>query len=265
MGASALAGRVLHTSLKENISQPTMRSPFFRPDTILIPGMQLRLFSSQPLQILLVGTREEIFSLSTICYGRAKTRSSRISTRQTRRLWLRSCAPARYSAASWSTGEKSGESYIAEKSTPVRNTEGQVTHITSNDKDITEQRRLEGVLYHAQKMDAIGQLAGGVAHDFNNLLMLISGYAELMRDSIGPEHPLHRNVQEILKASRGAADLTRQLLAFGRKQTQTLQMLDLNGILTDISKMLPRLMARILTWSSLREQIREECAWIPSR
>lgn len=138
--------------------------------------------------------------------------------------------------------KKSGESYIAEKTiTPVRNAEGQVTHFISNDKDITEQRRLEGVLYQAQKMDAIGQLAGGVAHDFNNLLMVISSYTELMRDSIGPEHPLHRNVQEILKASRRAADLTRQLLAFGRKQTQSLQMLDLNGILTDISKMLPRL------------------------
>jgi len=62
-----------------------------------------------------------------------------------------------------------------------------------------------------------------------------------MRDSIGPEHPLHRKVQEILKASPRAADLTRQLLAFGRKQMQSLQVLDLNGILADISKMLPRL------------------------
>lgn len=138
--------------------------------------------------------------------------------------------------------KKSGESYIAEKTiTPVRNAEGEVTHFISNDKDITEQRRLESVLYQAQKMDAIGQLAGGVAHDFNNLLMVISSYAELMRDSIGPEHPLHRNVQEILKASRRVADLTRQLLAFGRKQMQSLQVLGLNGILADISKMLPRL------------------------
>ena len=120
--------------------------------------------------------------------------------------------------------KKSGESYIAEKTiTPVRNAEGEVTHFISNDNDITEQRRLESVLYQAQKMDAIGQLSGGVAHDFNNLLMVISSYAELMRDSIGPEHPLHRNVQEILKASRCAADLTRQLLAFGRKQMQSLQ------------------------------------------
>ena len=90
-------------------------------------------------------------------------------------------------------------------------------------------------------MDAIGQLAAGVAHDFNNLLRVISSYAELMQDSIGPEHRLHRNVQEVLSASRRAADLTRQLLAFGRKQAQSLHVLDLNGILRDISRMLPRL------------------------
>ena len=86
-----------------------------------------------------------------------------------------------------------------------------------------------------------GLLAGGVAHDFNNLLLVISSYAELMQDSIGPEHRLHRNVQEILSASRRAADLTRQLLAFGRKQTQTLQILNLNTVLAEISRMLPRL------------------------
>jgi len=90
-------------------------------------------------------------------------------------------------------------------------------------------------------LDAIGQLAGGVAHDFNNLLMVISSYAELMQDAIGPEHRLHRNVQEVLSASRRAADLTRQLLAFGRKQTQSLQVLDFNCVLQDIARMLPRL------------------------
>jgi len=137
---------------------------------------------------------------------------------------------------------KSGESYIAEKTiTPVINSEGRVTHFISNDRDISEHRRLEAALFQAQKMDAIGQLAGGVAHDFNNLLMVISSYAELMQDSIGPEHRLHRNVQEILSASRRAADLTRQLLAFGRKQMQSLRVLDLNEILRDISKMLVRL------------------------
>jgi two-component system, cell cycle sensor histidine kinase and response regulator CckA len=138
--------------------------------------------------------------------------------------------------------KKSGESYIAEKTiTPVIDVAGKIINFISNDRDISDRRRLEGALFQAQKMDAIGQLAGGVAHDFNNLLMVISSYAELMQDSIGPEHRLHRNVQEILSASRRAADLTRQLLAFGRKQMQSLQVLDLNTVLRDISKMLARL------------------------
>jgi PAS domain S-box-containing protein len=138
--------------------------------------------------------------------------------------------------------KKSGESYIVEKTiTPVRNADGEVAHFISNDRDISERRRLESALFQAQKMDAIGQLAGGVAHDFNNLLMVISSYAELMQDAIGPEHRLHRNVQEVLSASRRAADRTRQLLAFGRKQAQSLQVLDLNCVLQDISRMLPRL------------------------
>ena len=138
--------------------------------------------------------------------------------------------------------KKTGESFVVEKTiTPVRNASGRVTHFISNDRDISERRRLEAALFQAQKMDAIGLLAGGVAHDFNNLLLVIGSYAELMQDSVGPEHRLHRNVQEILSAARRAADLTRQLLAFGRKQTQSLQVLDLNAILRDISRMLPRL------------------------
>jgi len=125
--------------------------------------------------------------------------------------------------------------------TPVRNAQGEVTHFISNDRDISEVRRLETALFQAHKMDAIGQLAGGVAHDFNNLLMVISSYAELMLDHVPPEHKLHRNVQQILGASRRAADLTRQLLAFGRKQMQTLQIVDLNNIVQGIARFLPRL------------------------
>src|SRR4029077_2083060 len=138
--------------------------------------------------------------------------------------------------------KKSGKIFYAEKSiTPLRDAEGKITHFISNDRDITERRRLETQLQQAQKMDAIGKLAGGVAHDFNNLLMVISAYAELMLDSVAPEHPLRRNVQEIMTASRRAADLTRQLLAFGRKQVQSLQLVDLNWIVEEINKMLPRL------------------------
>ena len=138
--------------------------------------------------------------------------------------------------------KKNGDVFVAEKTvTPLRDGEGRITHFISNDRDIPDRRRLENQLQQAQKMDAVGRLAGGVAHDFNNLLMVISSYAELMLDSLAPQHPLRRNVDEIQKASRRAADLTRQLLAFGRKQMRTLQLLDLNELIEDFNKMLPPL------------------------
>jgi PAS domain S-box-containing protein len=137
---------------------------------------------------------------------------------------------------------KDGELFYAEKTiAPVRDSSGRITHFISNDRDITQRRKLEAQLLQSQKMDAIGQLAGGVAHDFNNLLMVISSYAELGLDPLPPADPLRRNLEEILKASRRAAELTRQLLAFSRKQMQSLQMLDLNSILQDLGRMLPRL------------------------
>ncbi len=101
--------------------------------------------------------------------------------------------------------KKNGDVFVAEKTiTPLRDGEGRITHFISNDRDLTERRRLETQLQQAQKMDAIGRLAGGVAHDFNNLLMVISSYAELMMDSLAPEHPLRRNVDEIQKAPRSS-------------------------------------------------------------
>jgi len=138
--------------------------------------------------------------------------------------------------------KKNGELFYVEKTiSPVRDAEGNITHFISSDRDITERCRLEAQLLQAQKMDAIGKLAGGVAHDFNNLLMVISAYAELMQDALASGHPLRRNVQEILTASRRAADLTRQLLAFSRKQMQVLQVLDINWLVQEVTKLLPRL------------------------
>ncbi|MGH9528701.1 MAG: ATP-binding protein, partial [Terriglobales bacterium] len=138
--------------------------------------------------------------------------------------------------------KRNGEAFSVEKTiTPLRDSAGRITHFISTDRDITERCRLELQLRQAHKMDAIGRLAGGVAHDFNNLLMVISSYAELMLDSLSPKHPLRRNVQEIMGASRRAADLTRQLLVFGRKQVQTLHFLDLNSVIDEISRMLLRL------------------------
>ena len=138
--------------------------------------------------------------------------------------------------------KKNGEKYCVEESiSPVRDSEGQITHFISNSRDLTERHRLEAELQQAKKMDAIGHLAGGVAHDFNNLLTIITSYAELALDSVVPNSPLQAKIQEILGAARRAAELTRQLLAFSRKQPQILRVVNLNAVIADIAKTLPRL------------------------
>jgi PAS domain S-box-containing protein len=108
-------------------------------------------------------------------------------------------------------------------------------------RDITERRQLEEQFRQAQKMESIGRLAGGLAHDFNNLLTVIGGHADLLHGRLQPDDPLHRRVGLIQEAAEHAADLTRQLLAFSRKQVLALQVLDLNAIVREIEPMLRRL------------------------
>src|SRR5205807_9654652 len=100
-------------------------------------------------------------------------------------------------------------------------------------EDVTEHRALEQQLRQAQKMEAIGRLAGGIAHDFNNLLMVISGYCEFLLDKIGPDPVLRGPAQEISNAAERATSLTRQLLAFSRKQMLAPKILDLNAVVTE--------------------------------
>src|SRR5579863_8720380 len=107
-------------------------------------------------------------------------------------------------------------------------------------EDVTERRALEQQLRQSQKMEAIGRLAGGIAHDFNNLLMVISGYSEFLLDRLGPEPTLRNPAQEISNAAARASSLTRQLLAFSRKQMLAPKILDLNDIVTENIKMLTR-------------------------
>ncbi len=107
--------------------------------------------------------------------------------------------------------------------------------------DITVRKELENQLLQSQKMEAVGRLAGGIAHDFNNLLTIISGYDRLLLDRISPLDPLRGYAEEILKASDRATALTKQLLAFGRRQPIKPSLLDLNRVLTDTQGMLRRL------------------------
>lgn len=107
--------------------------------------------------------------------------------------------------------------------------------------DITEAKQAEDKFLQAQKVEAIGQLAGGVAHDFNNILTAITGYSELTQRHLASDDPIRHNIEEIRKAADRAAGLTRQLLAFSRKQTLQPKVIALNAVLVDMDKMLRRL------------------------
>jgi PAS domain S-box-containing protein len=108
-------------------------------------------------------------------------------------------------------------------------------------RDVTERRKLEEQLRQSQKLESVGMLAGGIAHDFNNLLTVITGYSELTLRRLDKTDPLARNVEEIKEAAERATSLTRQLLAFSRKQVLQPKVLDLNSVILNIEKMLVRL------------------------
>jgi len=130
----------------------------------------------------------------------------------------------------------------------LRDENGKITGVRSTIQDITDRKRaeeekavLQEQLRQSQKIEAIGRLAGGIAHDFNNLLTVIKGYSQLSLIELKEDVPLRGNIEEIKKASEKAADLTRQLLAFSRRQILETRVLDLNTVLRDMDKMLHRL------------------------
>ncbi len=123
----------------------------------------------------------------------------------------------------------------------VRSGKGKILHSVSVQRDVTERRHLEEQFRQAQKMEAIGRLAGGVAHDFNNLLTVIKGTSQLLLLDLREADPLRKHVEEILEAADRAAALTAQLLAFSRKQVMELRVIDMNRIVEDLEKMLRRI------------------------
>jgi PAS domain S-box-containing protein len=123
---------------------------------------------------------------------------------------------------------------------PLRDVKGEIIGVLGTYMDITERKTLESQFRQAQKMEAVGQLAGGVAHDFNNILAVIQGYSDLLKTDSGLSPAQLGYVEEIGSASQRAAVLTRQLLLFSRKQTLQLHDLDLNESINDMTKMLRR-------------------------
>ncbi|HXZ13364.1 MAG TPA: PAS domain S-box protein [Candidatus Sulfotelmatobacter sp.] len=124
---------------------------------------------------------------------------------------------------------------------PLRDAGGNVQGAICMALDITDRKQLEEQLRQAQKMEAVGRLAGGIAHDFNNLLMVIQGYADLMSDRLPAGDPLRRNAEQIQMASQRATSLTRQLLAFSRKQMLAPKVLNIQTVVADMEKILRRL------------------------
>ena len=138
----------------------------------------------------------------------------------------------RHKDGSWRYGECSVSNRLADPS---------VRALVLNYREITERRRLEAQLRQAQKMEAVGRLAGGVAHDFNNVLTAIFGYADLINEELPEGHHARQDLGEIRKAAQRASTLTRQLLAFSRQQVLQPVVLSLNDLVQDIENMLVRL------------------------
>jgi PAS domain S-box-containing protein len=125
--------------------------------------------------------------------------------------------------------------------TPVRNAQGEVVGLFGVATDVTDRRDLESQLRHAQKMEAVGRLAGGVAHDFNNLLTVIRGHSDVMLATMAADDRLRASVEEVQKAGARGVLLTRQLLAFSRKDVTTPEVLDVGEVVRGMESMIHRL------------------------
>jgi PAS domain S-box-containing protein len=142
---------------------------------------------------------------------------------------------------------KDGSHYTAEATiSPLRDEHGVVSHFVAVRRDVTDELALEERMEHARRMEAIGQLAGGVAHDFNNLLLVIKGSAQFALETLADDAPARAELAQIEQASDRAAALTRQLLAFGRKQLLRSEVVDLDALAAGLAPMFHRVLGETL-------------------
>ncbi|HYW84239.1 MAG TPA: PAS domain S-box protein, partial [Spirochaetia bacterium] len=147
---------------------------------------------------------------------------------------------------------KDGKNYTEDATiTPVSGAGGRIVSYVGVNRDITAQRLMEDRLRQGQKMETVGQLAGGVAHDFNNMLQVIITYSEMSLAKVDPEQPLHKYLMEIRRAAQRSAEITGQLLAFARKQTVSPKILDLNDAVASAQKMIQRLIGEDIDLASI--------------
>jgi PAS domain S-box-containing protein len=168
-------------------------------------------------------------------------KSGKTSVDQYRQLWSTIQSGATW-RGEYQNRRKTGDLYWASTTiAPVKDEDGTITNFVAIQEDVTETRSLEAQLRQAQKMEAVGRLAGGVAHDFNNLLTVITSYSQLLLEDMAAADPRRADLEEIRRAAVGAAELTRQLLAFSRQQVLEPRVLNLNDVLSAAGKMLQRL------------------------
>ena len=169
---------------------------------------------------------------------------------KTREMLRKKLAGEKVTAYEMEIIAKDGHRITVEANTKLVFQNGVPVGVQGIARDVTERKQLEEQLRQSQKMEAIGQLAGGVAHDFNNLLTAINGYSGLALQRIDDNHPLKGYLEEIRKAGDRAANLTRQLLAFGRKQILQPLPINLNDVVTDMNKMLRRLIGEDIEFNA---------------
>jgi two-component system, cell cycle sensor histidine kinase and response regulator CckA len=195
-----------------------------------------RIYNSPSYQTLLGYTPEELTGTSSFEQihpdDHKKVMDAALETRrtgETRCLEYR----IRHKDGRWLTLESTASA--------VKDAAGEVEKLVIVNRNITERKYLEEQLGLSQKLEAVGRLSGGIAHDFNNLLGVIIGYGEALQQHMSPSDPMREAVDEIQKAANRAASLTQQLLAFGRKQVLEPKVLDANAVVSDVDKMLRRL------------------------
>ncbi|HMG33828.1 MAG TPA: ATP-binding protein [Blastocatellia bacterium] len=158
------------------------------------------------------------------------------------RIWRELMNGERCSGAEFLVATKNGNSKWCSGSWgPIYNEQEQQIGVQGHLRDISEQKDLQAQLFHSQKMEAIGRLAGGIAHDFNNLLTAIMGYSQMSLAQLDRNSVAYERLEQVIKASERAASLTKQLLAFSRRQMLQPAVLDLNALVDDVNKMLRRL------------------------
>ena len=145
---------------------------------------------------------------------------------------------------------RDGSRFIGELNAAlIKDAQGQARAFIATVRDVTERKQLEEQLRQAQKMEAVGRLAGGIAHDFNNLLTVINGYSQMLLGVLNPDSELRPDLEAILHAGERAADLTRQLLAFSRRQILEMRTLDPNEVIEGMAKMLHRVIGEDISLS----------------